>query len=443
MSLRILIVDDQADMREVMTQELLHAGYVVEAHESAASALAALETQQWDVVLTDLVMPGIDGMRFLKEIRTRNAEISVILVTGNGSVNAAVDAMREGASDFLQKPFAFDQLKVRLDRVEETRELRREVAQLRKTNSSIEMIAASPSMKLLLERVRKAAASKASVLILGESGTGKECIAQKLFELSNDAKKIFVARNCAAIPENLFESEMFGHKKGSFTGADKDRKGAFVEADGGTLFLDEIGDLSYTLQTKLLRTLQENVVHPVGSDKDLHVNVRIICATNKDLREACKTRAFREDLYYRLATVTLVVPPLRERREDIIPLARHFVRFLSGGTRSIGAATEDCLQSYSWPGNVRELRAAIEHGIIFSAGNVIQPDELGLHGQSVVKSGGHALHSLAEAEQRHILHVMESVNGNKSEAAKILQMARSTLVIKLQSYENASPESKD
>ena len=434
MSLRILIVDDQADMREVMSHELTHAGYVTEAHQSASSALAALETSQWDVVLTDLVMPGTDGMQFLKEIRTRNAEISVILMTGNGTVDLAVDAMREGASDFLLKPFAFNQLKARLDRVQELRDLRSELAQLRQTNSSVEMIAESPSMKLLLERVRKAAASKATVLILGESGTGKECIALKLFELSNNAKKIFVARNCAAIPENLFESEMFGHKKGSFTGADKDRKGAFIEADGGTLFLDEIGDLSYTLQTKLLRTLQENVVHPVGSDKDYSVNVRVICATNKDLREACKTRTFREDLFYRLCTVTLVVPPLRERREDIVPLARHFVRSLSSGTRSLNAATEDRLQSYNWPGNVRELRAAIEQGIIFSAGNVIQPDELGLQGGSPRQSS-HTIQSLAEAERRHIMHVMESVNGNKTEAAKVLQMARSTLLVKLQSYE--------
>jgi two-component system response regulator HydG len=434
MSLRILIVDDQADMREIMAQELTHAGYVIQAHESAVSALAALDTGAWDVVLTDLKMPGIDGMQFLREIRTRNADISVILITGNGTVNAAVDAMREGASDFLLKPFAFNQLKVRLDRVEETRGLRREVAQLRKTNSSVVMIAESPSMKLLLERVRKAAASKATVLILGESGTGKECIALKLFELSNEAKRIFVARNCAAIPENLFESEMFGHKKGAFTGADKDRKGAFVEADGGTLFLDEIGDLSYTVQTKLLRTIQENVVHAVGSDKDYPVNVRIVCATNKDLREACKTREFREDLYYRLATVTLVVPPLRERREDIIPLARHFVRFLSSGTRSLSAATEDRLQSHNWPGNVRELRAAIEHGIIFSAGNEIQPEELGLQ-ENMEGNTDQAPQSLAEAEQRHILQVMERLNGNKTEAAKVLQVARSTLLVKLQSYE--------
>jgi two-component system response regulator HydG len=433
MSLRILVVDDQDDIREVMAIELSHAGYTVEAHESAASALIALEKGQWDVVLTDLRMPGMDGIQFLKEIKTRDSEIAVILLTAHGTVNTAVDAMRDGASDFLLKPFDFKQLKVRLEKVEENRQLRREVARLRKSNSAVEMVAESPSMKLLLERVKKAASSKATVLITGESGTGKECIALKLFEQSTDARKTFVARNCAAIPENLFESEMFGHKKGSFTGADKDRKGAFVEADGGTLFLDEIGDLSYPLQTKLLRAIQENVVHPVGSDKDVPVNVRIICATNKDLRESCKVHAFREDLYYRLATVTLNVPPLRERHEDIIPLARYFVRFLSSGTRTLSPAAEDRLQNYNWPGNVRELRSAIEQGIIFSAGNEIRPDELGIQGSSEQPSN--QSQSLADAERRHILHVLQSVSGNKTEAARVLQMARSTLLVKLQTYD--------
>jgi DNA-binding NtrC family response regulator len=433
MSMRVLVVDDQEDIREIMTLELNNAGYHAESYESAPAALTALEKSRWDVVLTDLRMPGMDGMQFLKEIKSRDADMAVILITAHGTVNLAVDAMRDGASDFLLKPFDFNQLKVRLDRVAETRHLRREVERLRKTSASTEIVAESPSMKLLLERVKKAATSKATVLILGESGTGKECIALKLFEQSTDAKKAFVARNCAAIPENLFESEMFGHKKGSFTGADKDRRGAFVEADGGTLFLDEIGDLSYMLQTKLLRAIQENVVHPAGSDKDVPVNVRIICATNKDLRESCRNHSFREDLYYRLATVTIQVPPLRERIEDIIPLARYFVRFLSSGTRTLSAASEDRLQNYNWPGNVRELRSAIEQGIIFSAGNEIQPDELGLQGQLPEHSS--ASQSLADAERRHILQVLHTVNGNKTEAARVLKMARSTLLVKLQSYE--------
>jgi len=436
MKLRVPLVDDQADIRDVLAQELASEGYETGSHASAASALSALDAGQWDVVLTDLLMPGMDGMLFLKEIKARNADISVIVMTAHGTVNAAVNAMREGASDFLVKPFDFSELKVRLERVEETRALRREVERLRKSSGSVEMIAESSGMKALLDRVQKAAASKASVLILGESGTGKECIALKLFELSLDAKKIFVARNCAAIPESLFESEMFGHKKGSFTGADKDRKGAFIEADGGTLFLDEIGDMNYPLQTKLLRTLQENLVHPIGSDKDIPVNVRIICATNKNLREACRTQAFREDLYYRLATVTLTVPPLRERREDIIPLARYFVRSLSGGTRSLSGAAEVRLQNNSWPGNVRELRSAIEQGIIFSAGNEIQPDELEL--QSILENPNEAPLSLAEAEKRQILQIMQRVNGNRTEAAKILKVARSTLLIKLHEYEKES-----
>jgi two-component system response regulator HydG len=294
------------------------------------------------------------------------------------------------------------------------------------------MIADSPAMLQLLERVKKAAASDAAVLILGESGSGKEMIARMLHQQSPRASRPFGARNCAAIPENLFESEMFGHKKGAFTGADSERKGAFLEATGGTLFLDEIGDLGLPLQTKLLRAIQEKLIRPVGSDKDVSVDVRIVCATNKDLREAFKNKEFREDLYYRLATVTLTVPPLRERREDVLSLARHFVRLFSGGARALTPAAEQALVAYDWPGNVRELRAIIEQSVIFAAGNEIHPDELNLPGGS-----GHidlASQSLADVERRHILQVLQQVGGNKTEAAKVLGLARSTLVLKLQSY---------
>jgi two-component system response regulator HydG len=241
-----------------------------------------------------------------------------------------------------------------------------------------------------------------------------------------------VARNCAAIPENLFESEMFGHKKGSFTGAESDRRGAFLEADGGTLFLDEIADLPSALQTKLLRAIQEKVIRPVGSDKDIPVNVRIICATNRDLLECCTNREFREDLYYRLATVTLTVPPLRDRREDIVPLARHFVRAFSDGLRNLTKAAEDRLVVYQWPGNVRELRSIMEQAVIFAAGSEINADEINLPGAGARINL--APQSLAEAERRHILSVLASVNGNKTEAAKALGLARSTLLVKLNSY---------
>ncbi len=315
------------------------------------------------------------------------------------------------------------------------RRLEEEVQTLKRDAfSGGQMIAESPSMLALLERVKKAAQSDVPVLILGESGTGKECIARFLHAQSLRAGQPFVARNCAAIPESLFESEMFGHRKGAFTGADRDRTGAFIEAGAGALFLDEIGDLDYPLQTKLLRALQERVARPVGSDQEVAVQARIICATNKDLREACRSRQFRQDLFYRIATVTLTVPPLRERRKDILPLARHFARLLSGDTRSLTKAAEEELLAYPWPGNVRELRSCIEQAVIFSAGNEIHPGDLNLPGpqNATIDLGDR---TLVEVERRHILKVLEGCNGNRSEAAKVLGIARSTLVAKLRGIE--------
>lgn len=294
------------------------------------------------------------------------------------------------------------------------------------------IVVESPPMLALLERVKKASISDASIAIQGETGSGKECIAHLLHLQSRRASKPFVARNCAAIPAEIFESEMFGHVKGSFTGADRERKGAFLEADGGTLFLDEIGDLEYSLQTKLLRAIQEKVIRPVGSDKDVAVNARIICATNKDLRECCKTKEFREDLYYRLATVVLTVPPLRERREDIFPLARHFVALASKGARTLAPDVEDRLLAYAWPGNVRELRSLMEQSVIFAVGNEIQPAEINIPGAARRDDVGSQ--SLADVERRHIFEVLKNCDGNKSEAAEVLGLARSTLVLKLKSY---------
>jgi len=299
-----------------------------------------------------------------------------------------------------------------------------------------QIIAESPAMHTLFERVKKAAASYAGILIQGETGSGKECIALALHQQSPRADKMFVARNCAAIPANLFESEMFGHKKGSFTGADRDRKGAFLEADGGTLFLDEIGDLDYDLQTKLLRAIQEKVVRPVGYDHDVTVDPRIICATNKDLRECCKTNEFREDLYYRLVTVVLVVPPLRERREDIIPLALHFLGLASKWSRTLTPEAEERLLQHDWPGNVRELRSMMEHAVIFAAGNEVQVSDLSFPGPSgKEKAGTPASLALADVERRHILRVLKKCSGNKTEAAQLLGLARSTLLIKLKCYQ--------
>ena len=324
------------------------------------------------------------------------------------------------------------------ENLEMSRRLEQEVAVLKRTAvKEAQLVAESPSMIQLLERVKKVAASEASVLILGESGSGKECIARLLHTLSQRSSKAIVARNCAAIPDNLFDSEMFGHKKGSFTGAEGDRKGAFLEADGGTLFLDEIGDLDFTLQNKLLRAIQEKKVLPVGSDKELCVNVRLISATNRDLREACKDKSFREDLFFRISTVILEVPPLRNRKEDTQALARAFVSTLSNGTRTLSAAAEAKLLAYQWPGNVRELLSVLEQAVIFCASNEITPDDLNLSMNSGERIQLNA-DALDEVERRHCLQVLQRVNGNKTEAAKVLGLARSTLVLKLKAWAQES-----
>jgi len=312
------------------------------------------------------------------------------------------------------------------------RETERKLQSVLASSPGGQIVAEAPAMLKLLERVKKSAASFAGILIQGETGSGKECIALSLHQQSLRSDKPFVARNCAAIPANLFESEMFGHKKGAFTGAERDRRGAFLEADGGTLFLDEIGDLEYGLQTKLLRAIQEKVIRPVGSDKDVPVDPRIICATNMNLLERCKTNQFREDLYYRLVTVLLVVPPLRERREDIIPLARHFIGLASKWTHELTPEAEARLLTYNWPGNVRELRSMMDQAVIFAASNVIEPDELAFPISIAGKS--HVSQLLSDVERLHIIQVVKDCEGNKSDAAKILGMARSTLVLKLKEF---------
>jgi DNA-binding NtrC family response regulator len=298
---------------------------------------------------------------------------------------------------------------------------------------SASMIAEAPATIRLLERAKKAAASDAAILILGDTGAGKECIARFIHKQSRRAEKPFVVRNCAAIPETLFESEMFGHVKGAFTGAHSDHKGAFQEAAGGTLFLDEIGDLDYGAQTKLLRAIQEKAIRPVGGDKDIKIDARIISATNKNLGEALKIKQFREDLYYRISTVTVSVPALRDRREDIVPLARHFVRQFSDGTRTLSPEAEASLLAYAWPGNVRELRGKIEEAVIFAGSSEIQPAELNIQKEqrTHIDVGSQLL---ADAERRHILGVLRNLGGNKTEAAKVLGIARSTLVLKLKEY---------
>lgn len=321
------------------------------------------------------------------------------------------------------------------ENIEMAKQLESELSRLKKAAVRDEhIVAESPCMVKLLGMVEKAATSEANILLVGESGTGKERIARLLHARSPRKSKRIVTRNCAAIPEHLFESEMFGHKKGAFTGATNDRKGAFLEADGGTLFLDEIGDLDYTLQTKLLRVIQEGRMNPVGSDMEVAVDVRLICATNRSLAELTSEKKFREDLYYRISTVTMEIPPLRERPEDIPALAQYFVSTLSESKRHIGSEAMEKLKRYAWPGNVRELLSTLEQAVIFSAGDEIGTEDINLRmepSQSINLQST----SLVEAERSHILNIMERASGNKTEAAKLLGIARSTLVLKLKSYE--------
>ncbi|MCY3019840.1 MAG: sigma 54-interacting transcriptional regulator [Planctomycetota bacterium] len=361
-------------------------------------------------------------------IQDRRGNLSGLLYVDNQSRQAEFTA--HDAEFLIWLGQVYDLL---AEDLEMRRRLEAEVVTLKRAAGEARIIAEAPAMVQLLERAHKAAASEAAVLILGESGAGKECIARFVHQQSPRAGKPFKAVNCGAVPESLFESEMFGHKKGAFTGAAGDRLGLFREADGGTLFLDEIGDLGFDMQKKLLRAIEEGVVRPVGGDKDVPVNVRLICATNKDLGDAIRTKAFREDLYYRIAAATLKVPPLRDRREDIAPLARHFARQFSDGARTLSAAAEGRLLAYEWPGNVRELRSVVQQAVIGAGGTEIQADDLDLPGSGagMIMLGPQ---SLAEVERRHILQVLKDVGGNKTEAAQVLGLARSTLVLKLKSY---------
>jgi transcriptional regulator with GAF, ATPase, and Fis domain len=389
-------------------------GFPADAHLAkliSTTVLKRIVEQRQAVLIGDTAAPGsgvgpaesIQGNRIravaCTPILDREARIIALLYVDN----------QERAADFSDSEGEFliwiGQLyRLLADNLELRRRLEAEVVQLKAAGTGAKMVAESPAMLGLLDRARKAAATAASILIFGETGTGKECRARFIHQQSPCAKGPFVAINCAAIPETLFESEMYGHRKGAFTGATADHKGAFQEASGGTLFLDEIGDLDYGMQTKLLRAIQERTVRTVGAVRDTPVDARFICATNKDLQDAMRRREFREDLYFRIGTLRLKLPPLRERREDIVPLARHFVRQLSDGARRLSRAAEKHLSQYPWPGNVRELRSCILQAVVFAAGSEVQADELALgRGGEEVDLASDVLE---EVEKRHILNVL-------------------------------------
>ncbi|HEX6839505.1 MAG TPA: sigma-54 dependent transcriptional regulator [Polyangia bacterium] len=452
----VLVVDDEESLRHMLTVLLKREGYEATAVASGEQALAELEQRPYDVVLSDIRMPKLGGLELVDEIKKRALPTTVILMSAFGSVDVAIEAMKRGAYDYVSKPFRPDEVVLVLKKAEERERLSRENAALKQQLARAEkgdargapsMIARGPKMQEIFRTIKKIAEYKTTVLITGESGTGKELVARALHDQSPRGGGPFVAVNCGAIPESLLESELFGHKKGSFTDAIRDKKGLFEEASGGTLFLDEIGEMPLAPQVKLLRVLQEHVVRPIGSVDDLKVDVRVVAATVRDLATEVKENRFREDLFYRLNVITVALPPLRDRREDIALLVDHFIARTNAklGTRIDGASAEamKLLLDYRWPGNVRELENTIERAMVLCDGKRIEADGLP---ERVRESRDRIRLSLQSGElsikkttriieEELIRKALRETRGNRTNAAKILEISHRALLYKIKEYE--------
>ncbi len=442
----ILLIDDDDSLRRVMEFSLVEAGYRVQAAASGEDGLRLLEKESFDAVITDITMPGMNGMEVLARVHERDERLPVVVITAYGTIESAVLAMKKGAFDYITKPFNRDELRLTLDKALRMRRLEKENAELRAEVTDRycfeSIIGVSEKIKDVLALAGRVAASDASVLITGESGTGKELLAKGIHYNSPRSGGPFVAVNCAAIPENLIESELFGHVKGAFTGAVKDREGKFEAAAGGTLFLDEIGDLRIDLQAKILRALQERQVDRVGGNRPIDLDVRVIAATNKDIERAVKEGGFREDLYYRLSVVTLHMPPLRERRDDIPLLVNHFLKKYNTGTElRIDAGALSTMKTYGWPGNVRELENVIERASVLKRGNVITladlPEKLKKEKtevESIILNLPDEGISLEDLEKNLIIKALEKHKGNQTRAAEYLGITRPTLIYRMEKY---------
>jgi two-component system nitrogen regulation response regulator NtrX len=446
---RILVVDDEEGIRRVLHQLFEYEDHEVRSAGGGAEAIGIYQEFQPDVTFLDVKMARMDGLEALTKIREHDPAAVVIMISGHGTIDTAVEATRRGAFDFLEKPLDTDRLLLVLRNALQQQGLVQENARLRgEIESRHQIVGRSFSLRQVLDRVEKVAPTDARVLVTGENGTGKELVARAIHRLSPRADKAFIEVNCAAIPSELIESELFGHMKGSFTGAHEDRAGKFELADGGTLFLDEIGDMSLQAQAKVLRALQEGIVTRVGGAKPITVDVRVLAATNKDLEEEIKGGRFREDLYYRLNVIPLHVPPLRERREDIAMLVRHFVESYSREAnlrpKPISDDALDRMQRMDWPGNVRELRNTVERLLILASGASITADDVELLVGGKMKGGalsGDLLGcaTFAEfkeaAERAFIVQKLRENDWNVSETARILDMPRSNLYKKIERYE--------
>jgi two-component system NtrC family response regulator len=429
-----------------MEFSLTEAGYKVQAAASGEEGLTLFEMGPFDAVITDITMPGMSGMEVLAKIHERDEGLPVLVITAYGTIESAVEAMKKGAFDYITKPFNRDELRLTLDKALRMRRLEKENVELRAEITDRycfeSIVGSSEKIRDVLDMAGRVAASDASVLITGESGTGKELLAKGIHYNSPRADGPFVAVNCAAIPEHLIESELFGHVRGAFTGAVKDKEGKFELATSGTLFLDEIGDLRVDLQAKILRALQERQVDRVGGKHPVSVDVRIIAATNKDIERAVKEGSFREDLYYRLSVITLHMPPLRERRDDIPMLVQHFLKkFNRGSDVRIDPEALAMLTAYGWPGNVRELENSIERASVLKRGDTITPAELPdklkkekTSVENIILNLPDEGIALEDLEKSLIIKALEKHKGNQTRAAEYLGITRPTLIYRMEKY---------
>jgi len=439
---QILVIDDDKALRDACYQILSRQGYQVELATGARQGLTLLERMSFDAILLDLVMPDLDGLEALKKVRALDPDVEVIIITGYGTIQSAVECIKAGAFHFLSKPFVPDDLRNLVTRALEKRRLDLENLYLRQELKAKDerrvLVYESEPMVRIMDMIARVAPADSTVLITGESGTGKGLVAQKLHQFSQRARRPFITVDCGTLVETLFESELFGHVKGSFTGADANKIGKFELAQNGTLFFDEISNIGLEVQAKLLRAVEERKISKVGSHRVITVDVRIVAATNKDLARAIKDGTFREDLFYRLNVVLIQMPPLRERKSDIPLLVQHFLEKYNGRLRKeirgISPEALDLLVRHDWPGNVRELENTVERLVVLSNGPYLEPADLAFAGTILTSHTDAAAVSLKDLERNHILHILQSCDGHKSEAARALGIDRKTLREKLKRY---------